>query len=122
MSSSPPQSDPCPIAPIMDVLFNKWTPQVLWALLHDGRLRFSDLHRRLPKVTAKVLSQRLRQLERDGLVTRSIYAEVPLRVEYEATEMAITLSPVFASLAEWSHEHTRAIQTARQAYTGNLVA
>jgi DNA-binding HxlR family transcriptional regulator len=106
----------------MDVLFNKWTAQVLWALIHDGRLRFSDLHRRLPDVTAKVLSQRLRQLERDGLVTRTIYAEVPARVEYEATDMAITLSPVFTSLAEWSQEHTRAIQTARQAYTGKLVA
>jgi DNA-binding HxlR family transcriptional regulator len=123
MSRFDPQpSEPCPIAPVVDVLFNKWTAQVLWALLHDGRLRFSELHRRMPDVTAKVLSQRLRQLERDGLLTRTAYAEVPPRVEYEATDVAVTLTPVFAALARWSNQHAHDIQAAREANTGELVA
>lgn len=114
--------DTCPIAPVVDVLFNKWTAQVLWALIHDGRLRFSELRRRLPGVTAKVLAQRLRQLERDGLVTRTYHPEVPPRVEYAATGLALSLSTVFAVLASWSDEHTPDIETARAAYTGPLVA
>ena len=62
---------PCPIAPVVDVIYSKWTAQVLWCLLHDGRLRFGELRGRLPQVTAKMLAQRLRQLERDGFVTRT---------------------------------------------------
>jgi DNA-binding HxlR family transcriptional regulator len=112
----------CPIAPVVDVLFNKWTAQVLWALIHVGRLRFSQLRRHLPGVTPKVLSQRLRQLERDGLLTRTYHAEVPPRVEYEATALALSLGPVFAVLASWSDDHAPDIQTARAAYTGPLVA
>ena len=115
-------SDVCPIAPVVDVLFNKWSAQVLWALIHDGRLRFSELHRRLSGVTPKVLTQRLRQLERDGLLTRTYHPEVPPRVEYEATALALSLSPVFAVLASWSDDHAPDIHNARAAYTGPLVA
>ncbi|MFE7799376.1 winged helix-turn-helix transcriptional regulator [Nocardia sp. NPDC057440] len=97
--------DPCPITPVIDLVFGRWSTQVLWVLTHDGRLRFTQLQQRIPGLTPKVLTQRLRQLERDGLVARTYYAEVPPRVEYAATSLAATLAPVFGSIVDWSGEH-----------------
>ncbi|WP_244202327.1 winged helix-turn-helix transcriptional regulator [Streptomyces diastatochromogenes] len=114
--------EPCPIAPVVDVVYSKWTPQVLWCLLRHGRLRFTALRRQLPQVSAKVLAQRLRQLERDGFVTRTHYEEVPPRVEYEATELAVSLGPVLAALGEWSRRHAAEVEAARAGYTGPLVS
>jgi DNA-binding HxlR family transcriptional regulator len=71
-------------------------------------------------ITPKVLAQRLRQLERDGLVTRTYYAEVPPRVEYESTPLALTLVPVFNELLRWSDAHLDEVHAARQAYDGAL--
>ncbi|MEU0790080.1 helix-turn-helix domain-containing protein [Amycolatopsis sp. NPDC005961] len=92
----------CPIAPIVDIVFSRWTTPILWALNEYGRQRFVELHRRIATITPKVLTQRLRQLERDGLVTRTYHAEVPPRVEYEISELGRSLGPMFATLAEWS--------------------
>lgn len=108
--------DPCPITPVIDLVFGRWTTQVMWVLNHDGRLRFTDLQRRLPNITPKVLSQRLRQLERDGLVVRTYYPEVPPRVEYESTPLALSLRSVFNALAEWSGEHLEEVLAARRNY------
>ena len=104
------------MAPAVDAVFNKWTAEILWVLIHGGRQRFGELRGRLPMVTAKVLAQRLRQLERDGLVLRTYYAEVPPRVEYEATEPAQALAPVFAALGTWAEENSAQIEAARAAY------
>ncbi|MFK4087174.1 winged helix-turn-helix transcriptional regulator [Kribbella sp. NPDC020789] len=76
---------------------------------------------RIPGVAQKVLSQRLRQLERDGLVIRTAYAERPQRVEYEATEVAVSLVPIFSQLESWSSKNYHSIEKAREDYTGNLV-
>lgn len=92
----------CPIAPIVDIVFSRWTTPILWALNEYGRQRFVELERRIATITPKVLTQRLRQLERDGLITRTYYAEVPPRVEYEISELGRSLGPMFATLAEWS--------------------
>lgn len=108
--------DPCPIAPVVDLFFGRWSTQVLWALTHYGRMRFNELQQRIPGLTPKVLTQRLRQLERDGLVVRTYYAEVPPRVEYEATTLAGTLSPLFNSLAQWSDTHLAEVLAARASY------
>lgn len=113
---------PCPISPVVSVIFGRWTTEVLWALTHADSMRFSDLHRHVPEVTPKVLTQRLRQLERDGLLTRTYYREVPPRVEYEATALARTLAPVFAELERWSLDHASDIEAARNAYTGPLAS
>ncbi len=110
----------CPIAPTASVIFGRWTTEVLWALLHNGTLRFSDLKRHIPEVTPKVLAQRLRQLERDGLITRTYFREVPPRVEYAATELAISLVPIFADLERWSQQHSSDIEAARAAYEGPM--
>ncbi|MGH3396572.1 MAG: winged helix-turn-helix transcriptional regulator [Streptosporangiaceae bacterium] len=92
----------CPIAPVVDLVFSRWTTPILWALNEYGRQRFTELGRRITTITPKVLTQRLRHLERDGLVVRTYHAEVPPRVEYEISELRRSLAPLFAALAEWS--------------------
>jgi len=92
----------CPIAPVVDLVFSRWTTPILWTLNEYGRQRFVELQRRIGVITPKVLTQRLRQLERDGLVTRTYHAEVPPRVEYDISPLGRSLAPLFHSLAEWS--------------------
>jgi DNA-binding HxlR family transcriptional regulator len=92
----------CPIAPVVDLVFSRWTTPILWTLNEYGRQRFVELERRIGVITPKVLTQRLRQLERDGLVVREYHAEVPPRVEYEISPLGRSLAPLFHSLAEWS--------------------
>jgi DNA-binding HxlR family transcriptional regulator len=92
----------CPIAPVVDLVFSRWTTPILWTLNEFGRQRFVELQRQIGVITPKVLTQRLRQLERDGLVVRTYYPEVPPRVEYEISELGRSLAPLFHSLAEWS--------------------
>ncbi|MFF0734610.1 winged helix-turn-helix transcriptional regulator [Streptomyces chartreusis] len=114
----PPGADPanaCPIAPVVDIVFSRWTTPILWALHEYGRQRFVELERRIGTITPKVLTQRLRQLERDGLVVRTYHAEVPPRVEYEISELGRSLAPLFAALSEWS-VHLDAVERARVAY------
>jgi DNA-binding HxlR family transcriptional regulator len=105
----------CPIAPVVDIVFSRWTTPILWALNEYGRQRFVELERRIATISPKVLTQRLRQLERDGLVVRTYHAEVPPRVEYEISELGRSLGPLFASLAEWSPNLDR-VEATRQAY------
>lgn len=78
--------------------------------------RFVELERRIGTITPKVLTQRLRQLERDGLVRRSYHAEIPPRVEYEISDLGRSLAPLFASLARWSDAHLDQVEQARQEY------
>ncbi|MFG2554451.1 winged helix-turn-helix transcriptional regulator [Streptomyces sp. NPDC048581] len=105
----------CPIAPVVDIVFSRWTTPILWALHEYGRQRFVELERRIATITPKVLTQRLRQLERDGLVVRTYHPEVPPRVEYEISELGRSLSPLFAALSEWS-VNLGEVERARVAY------
>ena len=106
--------NPCPISPVVDIVFSRWTTPILWTLNQDGPLRFVELERTIA-ITPKVLTQRLRQLERDGLITRAYHAEVPPRVEYQITELGRSLAPVFAALATWS-PHLAEVDRARAEY------
>ena len=110
----------CPIAPVVDMIFSRWTTPILWTLNESGRQRFVVLQRRIGSITAKVLTQRLRQLEQDGLVLRHVYAEVPPRVEYEISDLGRSLGPVFAVLGEWTQENLPAVESARAVYDGPL--
>jgi DNA-binding HxlR family transcriptional regulator len=92
----------CPIGPVVDIVFSRWTTPILWTLNEFGRQRFVELERRIATITPKVLTQRLRQLERDGLVSRTYHPEVPPRVEYEISPLGRSLAPVFAALMKWS--------------------
>jgi DNA-binding HxlR family transcriptional regulator len=106
-------AEACPIAPVVDVVFSRWTTPILWTLNEYGRQRFVELERRIGVITPKVLTQRLRQLERDGLIVRTYYPEVPPRVEYEITELGRSLGPLFASLAEWSPNLQKVVEARR---------
>jgi len=108
--------DPCPIGPVADVIFGRWTAPVLWVLNHHGRLRFTELQRMVPAITPKVLTARLRQLERDGLVERTYHAEMPPRVEYTTTALARSLTPVFDTLSNWSDAYLDEVSAARHRY------
>lgn len=105
----------CPIAPVVDLVFSRWTTPILWTLNEYGRQRFTELERRITTITPKVLTQRLRHLERDGLVVRTYHAEVPPRVEYEISDLGRSLAPLFAALAEWS-VNLRRVERSRHAY------
>lgn len=111
--ASTPAPGACPISPVVDLVFSRWTTPILLTLHRAGRLRFVELQRHIATITPKVLTQRLRQLERDGLVRRYYHAEVPPRVEYEITDLGRSLGPLFASLAEWSSEHLPEVERAR---------
>ncbi|MFF4211870.1 winged helix-turn-helix transcriptional regulator [Streptomyces sp. NPDC001796] len=106
----------CPITPVVDLVFSRWTTPILWTLHTHGRQRFVELQRRIDRITPKVLTQRLRQLERDGLIVRTYHPEVPPRVEYEISELGRSLAPLFAHLAEWSAEHLDEVERARNDY------
>ena len=110
----------CHITPTVELLFSRWTTPILWLLQSAGAQRFVELQRALEPITAKTLTERLRQLQRDGLVTRQYFAEVPPRVEYEITDLGRSLAPVFASLATWNDEHLPEVERARSRYTGPL--
>ena len=109
----------CPIAPVVDLVFSRWTTPILWTLNEYGRQRFVELQRRITTITPKVMTQRLRQLERDGLVVRTYHPEVPPRVEYEISALGRSLAPLFATLAEWSVNLDK-VEQARQDYDAHI--
>ncbi|PLX97854.1 MAG: transcriptional regulator [Desulfuromonas sp.] len=90
----------CGVAVTLELIGGKWKGVILWHLSHKT-LRFSQLKRRLPGITQKMLTQQLRELERDGLVHRQVFAEVPPRVEYSLTETGRTLKPTLEKMCAW---------------------
>ncbi|PTA67630.1 transcriptional regulator [Deinococcus arcticus] len=95
----------CGVERTMQVIGGKWTTLILRDLL-GGTRRFSDLKRTLGRVSPKTLTERLRQLEAQGLVTRTVYAEVPPRVEYALTEQGQSLGEIIAAMARWGSRWT----------------
>jgi DNA-binding HxlR family transcriptional regulator len=114
----PDPYDPnCPSRDVLDRIGDRWTV-LLVGSLSQGPLRFSELGRRVRGISQKMLTQTLRGLERDGLVTRTVHAEVPPRVEYELTEPGRTLIAPLATLDAWARTHMPAIEEARRRYDG----
>ncbi len=94
----------CPVEAAIDVIGGKWKPLILWAL-RDGTLRFSRIENELPGITQKMLTKQLRELERDGLISRKVYAQVPPKVEYSLTDSGNSLMPIIDSLCDWGQAH-----------------
>jgi len=90
----------CPMTSVMNVIGGKWKVIILFHL-RDQTLRFGELRKRIPKITQKMLTQQLRELETDGLVSRKVYPEVPPRVEYKSTALSNELRPILDTLCEW---------------------
>ena len=99
---------------------DKWSMYVIHVLAEAGTLRFSELRRRVDGVSQRMLTVTLRGLERDGLVTRRIFPEVPPRVEYELTPLGSTLRDIVHELIEWSGAHLAEVDSARARYDAQL--
>lgn len=94
----------CTVEATLDVIGGKWKPLILWAL-GDSVMRFGELQRGLPGVNAKMLTKQLRELEEDGVITRTVYPEVPPRVEYSITDFGKTLIPILQALCTWGAQY-----------------
>jgi DNA-binding HxlR family transcriptional regulator len=97
---------------------DKWSMYVIHVLADAGPLRFSELRRRVDGVSQRMLTVTLRGLERDGLVHRAMYPEVPPRVEYALTPLGATLREIVRALIEWSGAHLAEVDAARARYDG----
>jgi len=105
----------CPTRVVLDRIGDKWTVLVIGSLV-DGPLRFSALRARIGGVAPKVLTQTLRAMERDGMLTRTVHAQVPPRVDYELTPLGASLTAPIATLTEWAETHVGRILVAREGY------
>ncbi len=107
----------CPIRDVLDRVGDQWTLLVLEAL--DGHvLRFNELSRAIADISKQMLSRTLRRMEEDGFVTRTIYAEVPPRVEYALTDLGRSLLAPMKALVAWADANHGAIRASRQAFSG----
>ncbi|WP_421798255.1 winged helix-turn-helix transcriptional regulator [Haliscomenobacter sp.] len=95
----------CPVTATMQVLGGKWKPILINAIYLTAPARFGELKRSVKGITQSMLTQQLRELEDDGIISRKIYAEIPPRVEYTLTEFGLTLSPIMLSMAKWGKEY-----------------
>ena len=95
----------CPVTATAKVLGGKWKPILINAIYHTAPARFGELKRSVIGITQSMLTQQLRELEDDGIISRKIYAEIPPKVEYTLTEFGLTLSPVIQTMANWGIEY-----------------
>lgn len=90
----------CPVETTIRLIGGKYKAIILWHLMH-GTLRYSELHKRMPQATDKMLAQQLRELEKDGLITRTVYPVVPPKTEYSLTDFGKTLTPILDEMCNW---------------------
>jgi len=102
----PMELEECPVKTTVDVVGGKWKPLILY-WLNAGPQRFSELRRHIPDATQKMLTQQLRELERDGVVRRRVFAEVPPKVEYSFTKHGQSLKPLLKLMCNWGNRHRR---------------
>jgi DNA-binding HxlR family transcriptional regulator len=102
---------------VLNRVGDKWSVQIV-GLLGDGALRFSELRRSIEGISQRMLTLTLRGLERDGLIDRTVFPEIPPRVEYKLTRLGKTLLDPIQQLAEWAGENRTTIQAARDKFDG----
>src|SRR6201986_1372692 len=107
----------CPVEATLDLIDGKWKGVILYHLL-DDTIRFNELRRRLSRITQRMLTRQLRELEADGLIHREIYAEVPPRVEYSLTTLGRSLEPVIRSLWTWGNAYLEVRRIAPRTLNG----
>ncbi|GAB2913192.1 winged helix-turn-helix transcriptional regulator [Streptomyces mayteni] len=106
----------CPSRQLLDTIGNKWASLVIAALGLGGPLRYSELAARIAGVSQKMLTQTVRGLERDGLLTRTVTPSVPVRVDYELTPLGRSLQETICHLKEWAEAHMPEVELARVEY------
>ncbi len=100
MAKSQAVDEQCPVEVGLNILSGKWKLKILWHL-SKGTIRFNELQRVLDNITTKTLTQQLRELEEQGIITRKVFPEVPPKVEYSLSELGATLKPILAQLCDW---------------------
>lgn len=107
---------PCAVEITLNMISGKWKGLILYRLL-NGKKRFNELKKQMPNVTHRTLTLQLRELEADGIVKRTVYAEVPPRVEYELTELGLSMSPIIQAIYDWgvSYRDSQSSQPAEAA-------
>ncbi|MBO4295250.1 MAG: helix-turn-helix transcriptional regulator [Desulfovibrio sp.] len=105
MADKPAKKYNCPVEATLSQISGKYKAIIVYHLLHDGVLRYSELKRSIPSATAKMLAQQLRELEADGLVHREVYPVVPPRTEYSLTERGRTLAPLIEAMCQWGRTY-----------------
>ncbi len=102
----PYTSKTCPITFTIRAMGRRWKPLALYFLSH-GELRFNELRRQIPEATQKMLTQTLRELEEDGIVLRTVHAQVPPKVSYSLTPYGRTLLPILDAMCQWGGKHEK---------------
>jgi DNA-binding HxlR family transcriptional regulator len=108
-------AEACTLGQVLDHVGGKWSVPILLAAI-DGPVRFSELERFIQGISRRMLTLTLRNLERDGLLVRTVYPTVPPKVEYTATDMARELHASLSGLTDWAEQHRADIAAARAAY------
>lgn len=108
-------NEECPVRNVVAQIGDKWSILILFALV-DGPDRFNSLKSRIEGISQRMLTQTLRDLERDGFVLRTVYPQVPVKVEYELTELGKGLTSSVWQLVSWADDHHDEIRKARQEY------
>lgn len=110
------RKDACPaVREVLNRVGDKWSVQIV-ALLGDGPMRFSELRRAIEGISQRMLTLTLRGLERDGLITRTVFPEIPPRVDYELTRLGKTLLDPISALADWAEQYRTSIHEAREKF------
>ena len=96
---------------MMKIIGAKWKPAIIYCLVHSGKMHFGELRRAIPDVTQRILTLRLRELERDGLISRTVLSHIPPSVVYEMTPLGMQVHPFFRDLCLWAEEHKGELPT-----------
>lgn len=105
----------CPIAGSISIFGGKWKPEAIY-FINLGPKRFNELRRLIPDVSQRMLTQQLKELERDGIIDRTQYLEIPPKVVYSMTHLGKTLIPIFQQLEKWTNQNIKQIGEARTSY------
>ncbi len=109
-------SDNCPVRNVIDRIGDKWSVLVLLLLEEEEVLRFNEIHKSIETISQKMLTVTLKKLEEDGLVNRTVYPQIPPKVEYNLTLRGLSLMPHLHALVDWASENIGEIKIARKAY------
>ncbi|MEQ9620206.1 MAG: helix-turn-helix domain-containing protein [Deltaproteobacteria bacterium] len=113
--SSKETKEACPVSTAINAFGGKWKPDILY-FLNQAPRRFNELRRLIPNVTQRMLTQQLRELQRDGLVNRKQFMEIPPKVVYSLTDLGRSLMPIFNTLENWGKKNAGKVEKARTRY------
>ena len=118
MAKKPCDIDSCAVRDALQVFGGKWKSMILHQVGSNGRIRFNELKRTLPEISQKMLTQQLRELERDGIILREYFKEVPPRVEYSVSDLGKTIGDVYKGINLWQKKYFKAVKKNRKSYDG----